>query len=68
MITVSPVMGFSGERVLTLSRAFPANNSVDVLRARDRVRHARILQGFAGAGAGVVDFNVFGNSDPYYGG
>ncbi|XP_076945517.1 aspartic proteinase 36-like [Bidens hawaiensis] len=69
MITVSPVVGFSGESpatVLTLPRAFPANRSVDVLKTRDRVRHARILQGFAGAG--VVDFNVFGNSDPYYGG
>ncbi|KAD5803122.1 hypothetical protein E3N88_14482 [Mikania micrantha] len=70
-ITVTPAVcddrGQSPVRVLTLARAFPANKSVelDILKARDHVRHARILQGFAG---GVVDFNVFGTSDPYYGG
>ncbi|XP_024982555.1 aspartic proteinase-like protein 2 isoform X2 [Cynara cardunculus var. scolymus] len=54
-------------RILTLARAFPANETVEleILKARDHVRHSRILQGFAG---GVVDFNVFGTSDPYYGG
>ncbi|XP_071690647.1 aspartic proteinase 36-like isoform X2 [Rutidosis leptorrhynchoides] len=54
-------------RVLTLSRAFPANKTVEIeiLKSRDRVRHARILQDFNG---GVVDFDVFGTSDPYYGG
>ncbi|KAK9079370.1 hypothetical protein SSX86_001041 [Deinandra increscens subsp. villosa] len=54
-------------RVLTLERVFPANETVEleVLRTRDRGRHARILQGFSG---GIVDFNVVGTSDPYYGG
>ncbi|CAI9289533.1 unnamed protein product [Lactuca saligna] len=54
-------------RVLNLERAFPANKTVEleVLRTRDRVRHARILQRFSG---GIVDFNVVGTSDPYYGG
>ncbi|XAR64598.1 Nepenthesin [Bertholletia excelsa] len=50
--------------MLTLERAFPANQRVEVeaLLARDRARHARILQGVAG---GVVDFSVVGTSDPY---
>lgn len=56
--------------VLPLHRAFPANQRVEleVLRARDRNRHARILQSY-GAGTssvgGVVDFAVEGTSDPY---
>ncbi|XP_057512131.1 aspartic proteinase 36 isoform X1 [Actinidia eriantha] len=50
--------------LLTLERAFPANQRVEleVLRARDRARHARILQGVVG---GVVDFSVLGTSDPF---
>ncbi|PWA78577.1 aspartic peptidase A1 family [Artemisia annua] len=40
------------------------NDSTSPPLARDRVRHARVLQG----GRGVVDFDVFGTSDPYYGG
>src|SRR4051794_25958177 len=54
-------------RVLTLERVFPANKTValEELRTRDQVRHARILQRFSG---GIVDFNVAGTSDPYYGG
>uniref|UniRef100_A0A5B6Z010 Putative aspartic proteinase-like protein 2 isoform X1 n=1 Tax=Davidia involucrata TaxID=16924 RepID=A0A5B6Z010_DAVIN len=50
--------------LLTLERAFPVNQRVELewLRARDRARHARILQGVVG---GVVDFPVFGTSDPY---
>ncbi|CAL5389373.1 unnamed protein product [Camellia sinensis] len=50
--------------ILTLERAFPANQKVELeaLRARDRARHARILQGVIG---GVVDFSVAGTSDPY---
>ncbi|KAL3754053.1 hypothetical protein ACJRO7_001316 [Eucalyptus globulus] len=49
--------------VLPLQRAFPLGRRVDPdwLRARDRVRHARILQSVAG---GVVDFSVEGSSDP----
>ncbi|BBH07722.1 Eukaryotic aspartyl protease family protein [Prunus dulcis] len=49
---------------LSLERAFPPSHRVqlDHLRARDRVRHARLLQNVAG---GVVDFSVEGTSDPY---
>ncbi|KAI7724558.1 LOW QUALITY PROTEIN: hypothetical protein M8C21_003320, partial [Ambrosia artemisiifolia] len=67
LVTVCDGGGEFPATVLTLSRAFPANKTVelDVVKTRDRVRHARILQGFTG---GVVDFNVFGTSDPYYGG
>ena len=66
----SVAYGGSGEystSILTLVRAFPANKTVEleILKTRDRVRHARILQGFGG---GVVDFTVSGTSDPYYGG
>ncbi|KAF2307484.1 hypothetical protein GH714_029075 [Hevea brasiliensis] len=50
--------------LLPLHRAFPLNHplELDQLRARDRVRHARLLQGLVG---GVVDFSVQGTSDPY---
>lgn len=49
---------------LSLERAFPANETVEleVLRARDRARHGRLLQGGVG---GVVDFSVLGTSDPF---
>ncbi|KAJ4851123.1 hypothetical protein Tsubulata_002435 [Turnera subulata] len=52
--------------LLPLERAFPLNHPVqlDQLRARDRVRHARLLQGSSYVG-GVVDFAVEGSSDPY---
>ncbi|XP_034913655.1 aspartic proteinase 36 isoform X2 [Populus alba] len=51
--------------LLHLERTFPLNNhglELHQLRARDRLRHARLLQGFVG---GVVDFSVQGSSDPY---
>lgn len=50
--------------LLPLQRAFPLNHKVELeqLRARDKVRHARLLQGFVN---GVVDFSVQGSSDPY---
>ncbi|KAG5556747.1 hypothetical protein RHGRI_007123 [Rhododendron griersonianum] len=53
-----------GGGVLTLERAFPLNQRVELeaLRARDRARHARVLQNLVG---GVVDFSVVGTSDPY---
>ncbi|KAF2289815.1 hypothetical protein GH714_038780 [Hevea brasiliensis] len=49
---------------LPLHRAFPLNHTLglDQLRARDSVRHARLLQSFVG---GVVDFSVQGSPDPY---
>ncbi|KAF3441762.1 hypothetical protein FNV43_RR15677 [Rhamnella rubrinervis] len=50
--------------LLPLERAFPPTRHVqlEALRARDRVRHGRILQTASG---GVVDFPVEGSSDPY---
>jgi hypothetical protein len=51
--------------LLHLERAFPLNNhglELHQLKARDRLRHVRLLQGFVG---GVVDFSVQGSSDPY---
>lgn len=58
----SAAVGF--QRVLTLERAFPVEEKVDleVIKARDRARHARTLQSFSG---GIVDFPVGGTSDPY---
>ncbi|KAG8376638.1 hypothetical protein BUALT_Bualt09G0084300 [Buddleja alternifolia] len=52
------------QKVLTLERAFPVEQRVEleVLKARDRARHARLLQSFSG---GIVDFPVAGTSDPF---
>ncbi|GAB4856524.1 hypothetical protein Ancab_014441 [Ancistrocladus abbreviatus] len=63
-VPVSVVYGAFPSSVLTLERAFPVNQRVEleILRARDKARHARILQG---VGGGVVDFGVLGTSDPY---
>lgn len=59
-------------KILPLERAFPLDELVELseLRARDRVRHARILLGGGGGGrrssiGGVVDFPVQGSSDPF---
>ncbi|XP_010505214.1 PREDICTED: aspartic proteinase-like protein 2 isoform X1 [Camelina sativa] len=57
-------------KILPLERAFPLDEQVELseLRARDRVRHARILLGGGGRQSsvgGVVDFPVQGSSDPY---
>ncbi|PIN21466.1 Nepenthesin [Handroanthus impetiginosus] len=51
-------------RVLALERAFPVEERVEleVIKARDRARHARMFQSFSG---GIVDFPVVGTSDPY---
>ncbi|KAA8550275.1 hypothetical protein F0562_001959 [Nyssa sinensis] len=48
---------------LTLERAFPKSHGVELsqLRARDSVRHGRILQ----SSGGVVDFPVQGTYDPH---
>lgn len=62
---VSASTGGGGfQRVMSLERAFPVKEAVDleVIKARDRARHARMLQSFSG---GIVDFNVDGTSDPY---
>jgi hypothetical protein len=56
-------------KILPLQRAFPLDELVELseLRARDRVRHARILLGGGRQSSvgGVVDFPVQGSSDPY---
>ncbi|XP_020883870.1 aspartic proteinase-like protein 2 isoform X1 [Arabidopsis lyrata subsp. lyrata] len=56
-------------KILPLQRAFPLDEPVELseLRARDRVRHARILLGGGRQSSvgGVVDFPVQGSSDPY---
>ncbi|XP_055812172.1 aspartic proteinase 36-like [Solanum dulcamara] len=62
------VVGVGAEKlpagVLSLERIFPVNGKVELeeLRARDKARHARMLQSFGG---GIVDFPVVGSSDPY---
>ncbi|KAJ7972298.1 Aspartic proteinase-like protein 2 [Quillaja saponaria] len=61
-VPVSVVYSSLPASLLPLERAFPLSHQVDLetLRARDRVRHARILQGVVN---GVVDFSVEGTSD-----
>ncbi|KAJ1388966.1 Xylanase inhibitor, C-terminal [Sesbania bispinosa] len=48
---------------LTLERAFPSNHGVELshLKARDMLRHRRVLQ----TSNGVVDFQVQGTFDPF---
>ncbi|BFG37530.1 hypothetical protein CerSpe_238040 [Prunus speciosa] len=48
---------------LSLERVYSPSHRVQIkqLRARDRVRHARLLQNVAG---GVVNFPVHGSSEP----
>ncbi|KAI7752805.1 hypothetical protein M8C21_021757 [Ambrosia artemisiifolia] len=64
---VAVVNGGFPAKVLSLERVFPMKETVEieVVRRRDSVRHKRMLQRFSG---GIVDFNVVGTSDPYYGG
>ncbi|XP_012836068.1 PREDICTED: aspartic proteinase-like protein 2 [Erythranthe guttata] len=62
---VSALGGGGGfQRVLTLERAFPVEERVELeaVKARDRARHSRMLQSYPG---GIVDFSVGGTSDPY---
>ena len=55
------VCGFPA--TLTLERAFPTNHGVELnqLKARDRIRHGRMLQ----SSNGVIDFPVEGTFDPF---
>ncbi|XP_051113984.1 aspartic proteinase 36-like isoform X3 [Andrographis paniculata] len=64
VVVSASIVGGRIQGVLTLERAFPVGEKVEleVIKARDRARHARILQSFAG---GIVDFPVGGTSDPY---
>ncbi|XP_073062831.1 aspartic proteinase 39-like [Primulina eburnea] len=59
--------GGESKRVLILERAFPVEERVGLeeIIAQDSARHARTLQSFAG---GIVDFPVYGTSDPYVAG
>lgn len=58
---VAAISGFPAS--LTLERAFPSNHGVELsrLRARDSLRHQRMLQ----SSNGVVDFSVAGTFDPF---
>ncbi|KAJ8754091.1 hypothetical protein K2173_001989 [Erythroxylum novogranatense] len=61
---VAPMSVVHSATVLPLQRVLPLEQRLELeqLKAWDRVRHARLLQSFAG---GVVDFSVQGTSDPY---
>ncbi|KAK6926681.1 Xylanase inhibitor, N-terminal [Dillenia turbinata] len=61
VLTATAISSFP--TTLTLQRAFPRNERVGLnqLKARDRVRHGRMLQSYSG----VVDFPVEGSYDPY---
>lgn len=63
MFLPPPAVASGFPATLTLERAFPLNQRVelDELKARDRVRHGRFLQ----SSVGVVDFPVEGTYDPY---
>ncbi|KAK9912904.1 hypothetical protein M0R45_036737 [Rubus argutus] len=60
LLSCAAVVLCSFPATLTLERAFPSNHKVQMsqLRARDRVRHGRML-------SGVVDFPVGGTFNPY---
>ncbi|KAF7818705.1 aspartic proteinase-like protein 2 [Senna tora] len=63
LLPILPVFSAVPVSFLPLERAIPLSQRVELeaLRARDRARHARILQGVV---SGVVDFSVKGTSDP----
>ncbi|PKA51113.1 Aspartic proteinase-like protein 2 [Apostasia shenzhenica] len=50
---------------MKLERGVPGRAPMEALKARDRARHQRMLQGSAPAPAGVVDFPVEGSANPY---
>ncbi|XP_027342476.1 aspartic proteinase-like protein 2 [Abrus precatorius] len=62
LIAAAVAVGFGSPATLTLERAFPTNHGVELshLRARDMLRHRRMLQ----SSSGVVDFAVQGNANP----
>jgi hypothetical protein len=66
-MAVTVVYGDFPGTYLPLQRSIPLNHKVELttLRARDRVRHGRILQGGGGGDGGILDFSVQGTSDPY---
>ncbi|CAN1196874.1 Aspartic proteinase 36, partial [Linum perenne] len=64
LLLLSSAAAEAAHGLLHLERAFPLNYTVGIeqLKAWDRARHSRLLQGFVG---GVVDFSVLGSPDPY---
>lgn len=65
LLPFSVVMCGFPATTMTLERAFPTNHGVHELgqlRARDRIRHGRMLQSSNG---GVIDFPVGGTFNPF---
>ncbi|KAL6195908.1 hypothetical protein ACLB2K_031525 [Fragaria x ananassa] len=63
LMSAATVLCSSFPSTLVLERAFPADHRVPLsqLRARDRVRHGRMLQ----SSSGIADFPVEGTFDPF---
>ncbi|ESW22121.1 hypothetical protein PHAVU_005G129000 [Phaseolus vulgaris] len=63
LLVVAAEVAAGSPASLTLERAFPTNHGVELsqLRARDALRHRRILQ----SSNGVVDLSVQGTYDPF---
>lgn len=65
LLPVSVVLG-GFPAMMTLERAFPIDHRVhelSQLRARDRIRHGRMLQ--SSNGGGVIDFPIGGTFNPF---
>ncbi|KAK7261271.1 hypothetical protein RIF29_27580 [Crotalaria pallida] len=65
VVVAAAVVGGSPPATLTLERAFATNHGVEMseLRARDLVRHRRMLQ--QSSNGGVIDFPVQGTFNPF---
>ncbi|CAJ1955832.1 unnamed protein product [Sphenostylis stenocarpa] len=63
LLVAAAAVAAGSPATLTLERAFPTNHGVELnqLRARDELRHRRMLQ----SSNGVVDFSVQGTYDPF---
>ncbi|XP_019436309.1 PREDICTED: aspartic proteinase-like protein 2 [Lupinus angustifolius] len=64
VLTVAVVVVSGSPATMTLERAFPSNDGVELshLRARDMFRHRRMLKS---SNVSVVDFSVQGTFNPY---
>lgn len=68
LVFVCAISPATATAVLPLERAFPTSNGgveLSQLKARDRVRHGRMLQQQQSFSNGVVDFSVEGTYDPF---
>lgn len=67
LLLLLPAVAWSDGFQLTmeLERGVPVRAPVEALRARDLVRHRRILQSTAPSTAGVIDFPVEGSANPF---